>query len=214
MWDQLSGVPGFFDLTKQSLEALGQLVQGALGPLENQRDEERRKLMFKIKSFPTPAPGVSGKGVGGQTPPSMKPGMLSQPEPGFASENQNSLEIQGGSALAYPWDRDGGFRMCPLSPALSPHEDGGGGNGWGLGVTKGCAGSGLCSCGPMGAVPGDPTGTVPGDPMGAVPVGLLRSLPVGATGAVPMGPTQSSSWSRLMSPHANDAAHTRCPWAH
>lgn len=69
MWDPLPGVPGIFGLTKQSLGVLGQLVQGALGPLENQRDEERRKLTFKIKSFPPPAPGVSGKGLGGQIPP-------------------------------------------------------------------------------------------------------------------------------------------------
>lgn len=50
----------------------------------------------------------------------MEPGMPSQPEPGFASEDQNSLEI----TVDLPWGICGvgmGFRMCPLSPALSPH---------------------------------------------------------------------------------------------
>lgn len=75
----------------------------------------------------------------------MGPGMPSQSKPGFASEDQNSLEIQGGSALGYPWGRDGGSG-CALCPQLCLHtrlEE----RGRGLGVTKGCAGSGLCSHG-------------------------------------------------------------------
>lgn len=139
--------------------------------------------------------GSLGKAREVKPPVPMDPGLHSQPEPGFASEDQNSLEIQGGSPSGYLWGWDGGSG-CALCPQLCPHirlE----GQGWGLGVTKGCAGSGLCSGGPMGAVPGDP----------------MRSLSVSPMGAVPVGPTQNSPWSRLTSPQANDAAHTRCPWA-
>lgn len=57
--------PWNFWLNKAEPRGLwGQPVQGALGPLENQRDEERGKIMFRMKSFPPPPPEISGKGVG------------------------------------------------------------------------------------------------------------------------------------------------------
>lgn len=139
---------------------------------------------LRLNPFHLPLWGSLGKAWEVKPPVPMEPGMPSQHEPGFASEDQNSLEIQGGSALGYLWGQDGSSGRPQLCPHIRLE-----GQGQGLGVTKGCASSGLCSGGPMGAVPGDP----------------MRSLPV--------GPTQNSPWCRLTSPHANDAAHTRCPWA-
>lgn len=135
--------------------------------MENQRDEERRKLIFKIKSFPSPTLGVSGKAWEVKPPVPMEcPANLNQALP-------LKTKIPWKYRVDVPWGICRvrlGVQDVPSVPSSVPTL------GW-RGRDGARAGSGLCSRGPMAAVPGDPMAAVPGNPTGSLPVEPVNEPP-------------------------------------
>lgn len=166
-----------------------QLVQGALGPLENQRDEERGKIVFRMKSLPPPALGASGKGVGSQTPPC--PRSMECP----ANPNQ-ALPPKTKIPWKYQVDLPRGIRGVRMGVQDVPSVP--------------------SSVPTLGWRAGDGAWGGPGAVLvlGSAPV-ILWELCQGIHGSCASGsmgslPTRSSPGSGLTSPHTNDAAHSRC----